>query len=254
MPSARLRIDRHRKHRRALLAFCIAVGVCNWAPLGFAQWHEFGENGLAQLCVPDSDLNPYTAAFNNESRNLRPQSGWAPGFGFLFDEARVRRSIPEFRSSPALDKHIFWNKLVGSIGLVHISDWTRWGPAMRARSVEDLWTASGPCSARTFEQLEGGLYRAKCSAKDDWASIWSRISNASEPMPPENDFVVAACNYRWINTKAFPGTDVRECSRVILHDGLIIDYHLQETNIMFFDRIDEFLKSKVRQWRQNCLL
>jgi len=216
------------------------------------KWHQFGVNGRAALCVPDSDMDRDLVEFNEESKNLKLQPGWTPGFGFLFAPNRVREDISAFRDSKEFGWHPYANALSGSVGFLDMSDRGRYGSSMRARDVRDIWTSTGTCSKSEIVQIEGGLYSAKCSPADDYSSIWNRRPRLSEAMPNPDDFVVATCRDERIDVGPHSGATMRTCSRVILISEYIVDYRFQEANVRFIADMDTLLAKKIAEWRRNC--
>lgn len=240
--------------RFCLQFLCVTSLLCIlWGCVaGETKWHEFGVNGAAVLCVPTKDLDPNLLLENNESVNLAPRAGWTPGFGFLFSQDVVRDRVRAFHVVQGLADHSYANKLSGSIGFVSSVDQGRYGPSMRARNIEEIWSASGRCADRKVELLAPALYRAKCSVRDDYSSIWNRLPDAQEPMPNPDSFVLATCRYDAVTIGRYAGIEMKRCSRVIERDGFIVDYRFQESNVALIRELDAFMSSKIAEWQNNC--
>ena len=216
--------------------------------------HVFGIGGKPILCVPESDLNPDLMGFNDESTHLEPGNGHTPGFAAFFSLAEMRRrfgtrysSDPVFGNSPAL------TGLEVTVTLLSDADAHRLGPAMRARDIDDIWHGTGACPNATTQPLAGShLYVARCSPNSSYSSLWNRNRNSKEEMPNGNTFVVATCDYDTIAFGPYKGHDLRECTRILIFDGFMIDYRFTEQNAVLIEQFDAFLKDKIAQWRNNC--
>lgn len=220
--------------------------------VAYAKWHEFGVGGHAKLCVPDSDMDPNLIAYNSESKSLKLRQGWTPGFGFLFDAARVKADISSFHVAQEFGGHPYANALSGSVGFLDLADRTRYGASMRARNIDEIWHATGSCNKSEITPIGSGIYRAMCSARDDYASIWNRAPDSLGKMPSPDDFVLATCRYESIDVGKYAGSVMRTCSRVIVIGEFIFDYRFQESNLGLIPAMDALLAKRLTEWKKNC--
>ena len=230
---------------------CIS-SYAEWRESG-AVWHKFGVNDRAVLCVPESDMDPVLLNQNDESTDLHVGSGRTPGFGFLFGQEKMEADFQNFHIVPKFEGHPYVNALSGSIGFVGPDDQNRLGPSMRARNIADAWYSKGECSRAVIRPLAGtNLFKVKCSAEDKYASIWDRPPDSRKQMPNPNEFVVATCDYADIQIGPYAGNTLRNCSRIMIVDGFILDYEIQEQNLGLVEQIDLMLKRKIVEWERNC--
>jgi hypothetical protein len=217
--------------------------------------HFFGMNGNPILCVPEADLEMATLRYADESVYLRPGSGHAPGFGFAFSPETMKSTIPEYVAVGGFPGFASVNHLSGSVGFTAQDDRMRWGPAMRARDIEDEWYSIGKCQTPSLEPvLNAALYEVRCRANDNYSSIWNRRPDSNLETPKPNEFVVATCQYKSISLGPYAGNTLRDCSRVLIADEFLIDYKIQRDNVKFIDDIDLFVKSKIYEWKKNCTI
>jgi len=71
-------------------------------------------------------------------------------------------------------------------------------------------------------------------------------------MPSAHTFVLATCDYEVIALGPYQGSERRECHRVLIFDGFMIDYQFAEQNAGLMDRLDTFLEKKIGEWKRNC--
>lgn len=216
--------------------------------------HLFGIDGKPILCIPESDLNPALLTYNDESTHLMPGNGHTPGFSTLFSIAEMRRHFgSEYYSNPAFGVDPALTGLSATVSFLGNDDKRRYGPAMRARDIRDTWKGRGACPDPEVRSLANtGLFLAKCSAMANYGSLWNRDRNTKIEMPDDNTFVVATCNYETISFGPYKGIERRNCARVIVLDGFMVDYRFIEENAGLIQRFDAFLKDKIAQWEQNC--
>jgi hypothetical protein len=216
--------------------------------------HIFGTNGLAVLCVPDSDMEHSTAAFADESRNLQVGSGHTPGFRFLFSPQRVRSRIPTWtyvEGPNGLDEQM--TALSGTIHFLGSDDQKRLGPAMRARDTEDEWYSTGRCPNSVVTSIENtSLYEVRCKESANYSSIWSRPPNSKIGLPNKEDLLVATCDDKKIGIGRFAGKILSTCKRVTQIEGFLVDYAFQEQNVGVIPEVEAFIRDKILEWKRNC--
>lgn len=219
-----------------------------------AALHLFGMDGSPVLCVPEGALNPALMPFNDESTHLQPGGGHTPGFGVFFSLNEMRRRFGmAYHSDPAFGDNPALTGLSATISFVSAEDQLRLGPAMRARYVRDIWTRSGACPAATVQPLPRTLlFVAKCSAESDYGSLWDRAPDPKSEPPDPNVFVVATCNYSTISAGPYKGTEQRECRRLFIDGGQMVDYQFAEQNAPLIARFDAFFKEKIESWKRAC--
>lgn len=71
-------------------------------------------------------------------------------------------------------------------------------------------------------------------------------------LPNPNTFVIGTCNYSTISAGPYQGAEIRECTRVFMTDGFMVDYQFAQENAGLIKQFDAFLKDKVAQWQNNC--
>ncbi|HLI12587.1 MAG TPA: hypothetical protein VKY65_13400 [Alphaproteobacteria bacterium] len=215
--------------------------------------HVFGIDGKSILCVPDADLDPLLKTYADESTHLQPGSGHTPGFGFLFRPETMKSVIPGYVVVQGFEGHPYANALSGTVGFLDPNDRARLGPAMRARTIEDEWYARDQCPQPIIRPLPGTkLYEVKCSTKADYATIWNRAPDPQITVPNPNDFVVATCQYENIHLGPYAGKKLKNCARVVIIDGFLVDYRFQEENVAAVPQIDSLIREKLAQWKKNC--
>lgn len=231
----------------------LLIYVCLGSCASDAAWHEFGVDGHAVLCVPESDMDPDLLIHNDETRSLQIAPGRTPGFGFRLTSRTVQSFLPEFKIFPELDMHPYVNNLSGSIGFLDIHDQTRFGPSMRARDVEDIWRFTGRCARAQVNPVAGtSLYEVKCAPEDDYGGLWNSAPESGKEMPDPNDLVSATCRYERLQLGPYAGNALQTCSRVTIIDRFIVDYRFQKGNAGMIRQIDSLLKGKIAEWQNNC--
>ncbi len=216
--------------------------------------HVFGVGGKAILCVPERDMDSRVLSYAEETTNLEIGRGHAPGFAFLFDPAEMRDRFPNYyvNRDKAHPAHI--DMLHGSLGFTSLEDRRRWGPAMRARNVEDIWFSRGACPNPLVQRLpETDYYRVKCAANSRDAMIWGQAPQAQTSPPEDNQLVLGTCLYDSVISGPYEGYEFRDCRRVVIIDGFLVDYQFQEQNAGLIPKFDSFLTEKIAQWKENCL-
>lgn len=215
--------------------------------------HAFGVGGKRILCVPEADMDPLLKAYADESTHLQPGFGHTPGFGFMFRPETMKSTIPSYVVVQGFEGHPYANALSGTVGFLDKNDRARLGPAMRARNTKDEWYARDECPRPIVTSLrDAKLFVVKCSANADYATIWNRAPAALTTMPNPNDFVVATCQYENVRLGPYAGRGLRNCARVVVIDGFLIDYRFQEENTAVIPRIDSMIHEKLAQWSKNC--
>jgi hypothetical protein len=216
--------------------------------------HEFGRDGHAELCVPESDLAPLLLPYDSESRDLVVGSGHTPGFGARFEAQWVKQTIGDFGIKPDSEAPQRFNDLYVSVSFLGLDDKNRLGSAMRARDIDDIWYAKGRCTLPAVAKVAGtGFFKVQCSSNDNYASIWNRAPTPTS-LPNPNELVVATCNFDTPAVGPYSGKSFRTCSRVTKLDGFLVDFHIQEENLPLIQQVDEMVRKKIGEWRANCHL
>jgi hypothetical protein len=217
--------------------------------------HVFGINGKPVLCVPESDMDPTLLPYADESTDLHAGSGHTPGFAFLFSWRFMRSIISGYSIVPGFQRHPYVNNLSGTVGFLGEDDRARFGSSMRARSIEDEWYSRDKCPQPSVKPLvDTKLYEVRCSAVANYAAIWNRAPDPNIVMPNPHEFIVATCNYQNIPLGPYRGKSLRTCTRVVIIDGFLVDYRLQEENVELFPEIDLMIRNKLSGWERNCSL
>lgn len=216
--------------------------------------HIFGVNGKLILCVPESDMDRALLRYADESTDLHVGSGHTPGFAFLFTSELMRSIVGGYHLLPGFGGHPYVNELSGSIGFLGQDDRRRFGPSMRARDTEDAWYARGKCPQPTVTPIDAELYEIRCNVGASYGAIWNRRPDPRMVMPNANEFIVATCEYRTLPFGPYEGKTLRTCTRVVVIDGLLVNYRLQQENVRFFPAIDSMIQNKILEWKRNCSL
>ena len=215
--------------------------------------HIFGVGGKPVLCVKDADMDPLAKSYADESTHLKPGSGHTPGFPFLFGPDTMKSIIPEYVVVPGFEGHPYVNTLSGGIGFLGQDDRGRFGPAARARAVEEEWYARGDCTNLVIKSLMNtDLYEVKCNAKANYSAIWNRLPEPKKSMPNPHEFVVAACQEEHLTIGLYSGRTLKNCTRIAIIDEFYIDYKFQEDNAPIIPQIDLMIIDKIIQWKRNC--
>lgn len=219
-----------------------------------ASLHMFGIGGRPILCVPDADLNPALLPFNDESTHLRPGNGHTPGFAAFFSLSEMRNRLGSaYFSNPTFDDNPAMSGLSATISFVSVDDQRRLGPAMRARDIRDIWMRRGACPDATVQPIpRTDLFLAKCSSASNYSSLWNIAPDLKSDLPNPNTFVIASCNYSTITVGPYKGAERRECTRVFIDGGLMVDYHFVEQNAPLIAQFDDFFKDKIENWKRAC--
>ena len=213
----------------------------------------FGVEGKSVLCVPKSDLDPVLLPLADESIDLHVGSGHSPGFAFLFGSRFMRSIISGYRIVAGFEDHPYANTLSGTIGFLAPDDQARLGSAMRARNTSDEWYSRDECPQPSVRPLgDNRLYEVKCSPKASYSSIWRQAPDPKVAMPNPNELVVATCQNDDIHLGPYAGKSLTTCARVVIIDGFLVDYRLQEKNLGFFLEIDSIIRDKLSEWKGNC--
>lgn len=96
------------------------------------------------------------------------------------------------------------------------------------------------------------LFEVKCTSKDNYSNILSRLPQPGEPLPDPNSVVVATCVYEAISVGKFAGQSRHSCMRTVILDEFMVNYRVQEDNLRLYHQLDQFLRGKIVEWRQNC--
>ena len=159
----------------------------------------------------------------------------------------------DFSIRPEFATHPYVNKLHGIIGFLGGDDRKRFGASDKARDIPEIWYLTGRCAnAEVIPVLDKKLYRVKCQSTDTHSSMWTRPPDSNSAMPKPDDFVVATCRREHINVGPYAGSDLRNCSRVIIIDSYLVDYQIQEDNVGLIWQIDAMLIHKLDAWKKNC--
>jgi hypothetical protein len=214
--------------------------------------HVFGIGGKPVLCVPESDMDPAVLRFADESTDLHVGSGHTPGFSFLFSSRFMRSVIDGYSSVPGFDALPYVNNLSGTVHFLGQDDRARLGPSMRARNISDEWYSRDKCPQPIVKPLEVRLYEVRCNAGANYSTIWNRAPDPTMMMPNPNEFIIATCNYKNILFGPDRGMSLRDCNRVVIINGFLVDYRLQEENVKFVSEIDALIRNKLSEWERNC--
>jgi hypothetical protein len=234
------------------LGFLKKAVTCALLTLAGSQ-HNFGLDGKALLCVPDSDMDPLLKSYANESIHLQIGSGHTPGFSFLFRLEIIKPIISRYLVVPGFDDHPYANAFAGTVGFLDPSDQARFGPGMRAREVQDEWYSQGKCPHSSVKVLPAtNFYEAKCSINDDFIMIWSGPPDPNKPVPKLNELVVATCQLKYFKVGPYSGKKLSNCSRVVIIDGFLVDYKFQEDNAEVIPQLDAMIRDRIGLWKKNC--
>jgi hypothetical protein len=214
--------------------------------------HVFGINGKPVLCVPNSDMDPWVLRYADESTDIDVEPGHTPGFGFLFSSRFMRSIISRYSIVQGFEGLRYVNTLSGTVGFLGQEDRARLGPAMRARDIQDEWYSRGKCPQPTVRPIDTKLYEVRCNAGADYSAIWNRAPDPKMIMPKPNEFIVTTCEYKTIPLGPYQGKSLRTCARVVIIDGFLVDYKLQQENVELIPEIDSMIRKKLSEWKRNC--
>lgn len=215
--------------------------------------HVFGINGNPVLCVPDSDMDPALVRYADESTDLHPGPGRIPSFSFLFSSRFMQSIISGYSIVPGFREHAYVNTLSGTVGFLGWDDRLRFGPAMRARNLEEEWYARDECPEPTVTPIpDTGLYEVRCRAGANYSAIWNRAPDPKVSMPKPNEFIVATCQYEHISFGPYADHNLSTCARIVIIEGFRVDYRFQQKNVEFVPQIDSLIRSKLFEWERNC--
>jgi hypothetical protein len=124
---------------------------------------------------------------------------------------------------------------------------------MRARDLSDEWFANGHCAGAVVSRIQQyDLFEMKCTAKDNYSNVVNREPDPEKALPDPNTVVVATCLYEMISAGKYAGNALRNCRRVVILEGFIVDYQIQKDNVPLYRQIDQFLRRKIVEWKGNC--
>ncbi len=233
---------------RVVRALILATAV-----LFGAGEHLFGTNGRPVLCIPTADLDPSLISYADELLYLRPGSGHTPGFSFSLSPAFMKAHIDGFVVLSSVGGSPYVNAFTGTVSFLGKDDRIRFGPAMRARTVEDAWKSQGECVHPDVEPLaQARLFKIRCSKQASYSELWNRAPDSKQAMPDPNRFVVATCNLVEFQQGPNKTTAVTRCARVITIGSFLVDYWMTEENSQFYPQLDEVVREKISEWKRNC--
>lgn len=237
----------------SIIKLLASASICLVLAGGENDVLQFGVNGKAILCVPRTELHEELIRFMDVSIDLKVGSGHAPGFLFFFKPRYMEQTFDNYYINSVSPYANVTDAFRGSVGFTAPEDRIRWGPAMRARNISEIWYRQKPCSEPSVEAVIGSeFYRVKCNSGDRSSSLWARTPGTNEKMPDPDSFVAATCQYDYMQYGPFKDYTLKNCMRTIILDEFVINYDFQEENSRLIKEFDHFIINKIHQWRGLC--
>lgn len=155
----------------------------------------------------------------------------------VFTEAEIRRAIPNYRSDL---------ELYGTLAVLNNEDVQRFeDPNLYA----DLWYGRGKYRDQAIDPIGNGeLYRVRYGGQNIFWEIVRLKPDAGKAMPREpQGFLVASC-YALEGSETGAGNS---CRTHALFGDLVVEFSVEEHNLVHFDRIRAFLMDQVLSWKQD---
>ena len=158
---------------------------------------------------------------------------------FKVPREEVRRALPTYSFLPHVDFFTAILRVLSDEELARYQD-PEWG------FHGDAWYGRGRYKDRAFEPLgETGWYRMYQSPnKIFWRVIRQRPDPSTRPPGEFLDFSVAACH------ATEGGLQTTDCLTYARSDRIVIDFHIDEENLVLIDEVRAFLLATVLAWKQ----